>query len=326
MMLAHYRWQRDPGNPILPSGPDSAFDSTRCMNPFVINVDGEYRLYYSGGDANGIQRICLATAPADAPCCLKRRGVILDVGKIGSFDCRWCVLPYVHRFGKKWCLYYTGREGTDLGLQSFCGIGLAVSDDGIHFQRYSSGPVITGDQTAEFPDNNGIAGGGTILEDAQPGCSIRYRMYYTLAVGRKSPDVKVDQEKHCAVCHSTDGIRWRDHRIILSPRHDVANEDIAVAAPFVWRDGGFYRMLYCGIGTRWGYYSISEAVSKVGYHWQRGSGDESLSLAPDPNSAWESQMVEYPCVIREAGRLRLYYCGNGYGSTGIGTAVEVTKD
>ena len=37
-------------------------------------------------------------------------------------------------------------------------------------------------------------------------------------------------------------------------------------------------------------------------------------------------MVEYPSVIREgegtSSRLRLFYCGNGYGQTGIGTAVE----
>ena len=162
------------------------------------------------------------------------------------------------------------------------------------------------------------------MEDALPNGTVRYRMYYTLAVGKKNADPHVDQEKHCAVCHSTDGIRWKDHQLIMSPRRDVASEDCAVAAPFVWRDGNLYRMLYCGIGTRWGYYSISEAMSEDGYQWHRGEGDENLSIAPDPASPWETQMVEYPCVIREDDHLRLFYCGNGYGSTGIGTAVEVT--
>ena len=32
-------------------------------------------------------------------------------------------------------------------------------------------------------------------------------------------------------------------------------------------------------------------------------------------------MTEYPNVIEENGRLRLFYCGNGYGATGIGTAL-----
>jgi len=322
-MLVGFKWRRDPGNPILPPDPDSACESTRCMNPFVVTVGDEHRLYYSGGDAEGRQHICLAAASVDAPTRLTRHGAILSPTGGSAFDARWCVLPCVHRFGEKWHMYYSGHEGTDLGLQSFRGIGLAVSDDGFHFERFSSEPLITGDQVPEFPDNRGVAGGGPILEDPLPDGGRRYRMYYTLAVGRKSPDVRIDQEKHCAVCHSEDGIHWTDHRLILSPRRDVPNEDIAAAGPFVWRDGDLWRMLYCGIGTRWGYYSISEAFSADGYVWTRGRGDENLTLTPDADSDWESQMVEYPCAIPEGDHLRLFYCGNDYGATGIGTAVTV---
>lgn len=320
-MFKNFAWVRDQNNPILPPQVDLDYDSTRCMNPFVVRVKDEYRLYYSGGDRKGHQRLCLATAPVDDPTNFKRHGVILALGEKGAFDAKWCVLPCVHQIGDRWFMYYSGHEGSDLGLQSFPGIGLAISEDGIHFERYSADPVITGDQTAEFSNNRGVAGGGSILEDVQADGSIRYRMYYTVAVGTKSEDVRVDQEKHCAVCHSQDGIHWTDHRLLMSPRKGVANEDVAVAAPFVWRDGDVYRMLYCGIGTRWGFYSISEAVSDDGYVWARGDGDENITLAPNADCEWESQMVEYPCVIQEEGQLRLFYCGNGYGKTGIGTAV-----
>lgn len=320
-----FAWVRDPRNPILPPQPDGIDASTRCMNPFVVRVGEDYRLYYAARDAQGVHRICLATAPVADPARWTRHRPILDTGEPGAFDAHWCVLPCVYRFGAKWHLYYTGNDGGGRGLQSFCGIGLAVSDDGIHFTRTSSAPVITGDQTSEFPANRGVAGGGTILADRTADGLVRYRMYYTLTVGTSSADVRIDQEKHCAVCHSTDGIRWTDHRVVMSPRREVANEDIAAAAPVVWRDGPLYRMIYCGIGTRWGYYSISEAVSADGYHWERGTGDKNLSLAPDPTSAWESQMVEYPTLIEENGSMRLFYCGNGYGTTGIGTAVSACK-
>ena len=319
--LAHFQWRKDPSNPVLPPLAESAHECGCCMNPFVVRVGDELRLYYAGADAAGQRRICLATAPAEAPTRFTRRGVVLDLGAPGAFDAFWCVLPLVRRFGDQWRLYYSGHEGTKNGLQSFPGIGLALSDDGLHFERRSPEPIITGDQTREFPRNRGIAGGGTIIEERQPDGAPGYRLYYTLAVGTKSPDVRIDQEKHCAVCHSRDGVHWDDHRLILSPRRDVANEDIAVAAPFVWREGAVWRMLYCGIGTRWGCYSISEAVSADGYHWDVGRGDENLSLTPDPASAWESRMVEYPCVVPEPDGLRLFYCGNGYGATGIGTAV-----
>jgi hypothetical protein len=318
--FARYQWQRDPANPVV--APDASLpeESTRCMNPFVIRVDDTYRLYYSGGDPDGRQRICLATASVDRPTDWERYGVVLDLGESGAFDANWCVLPCLHRFGDRWHLYYTGNDGSGKGLQSFRGIGLAVSEDGVHFERRSPELLITGDQVSEYPENRGIAGGGTVLEDRLADGSIRYRMYYTLAVGVPSDDVRVDQEKHCAVCHSVDGVRWTDHRIIMSPRADVSNEDVAVAAPYVWQEDDAYRMLYCGIGTRWGFYSISEAVSRDGYEWQRGEGDANLSLVPGQEGSWESQMVEYPAVIQEGEGLRLFYCGNGYGKTGIGTA------
>ena len=319
--LAKFNWQRDPNNPILPPGLAGTYDCRGCMNPFVLRVGSEYRLYYSGVDADGYHRICLATAPVAEATSFTRHGVVLDVGGADDFDGRWCVVPLVHRFGDTWHLYYTGRHRrTGLGLQSFTGIGLATSSDGIHFTRYGHNPVITGDQTVEFPRNRGVAGGGTILEDAQADGTTHYRMYYTLAVGRPSDDVRVDQEKHCAVCRSADGIGWKGHHVILHPRRSVPSEDIAVAAPFVWREPGGYRMIYCGIGTRWGYYSMSQAVSEDGYKWHRGDGDENLTLTPGPAGSWEEQMVEYPSVIREKDKLRLFYCGNGYGATGIGTA------
>ena len=325
-MLKNFLWKRDPQNPILPPDPDSSYDSQRCMNPFVVKTEREYRLFYSGSDAKGFQRICLATALIDgSPLKFVRKGVILDVGEPGKFNAKWCVLPSVYCIGGKWHLYFSGHEGTNFGLQSFSGIGLATSDDGLNFKQYSLDAIITGDQTNEFPTNKGIAGGGTILEDVVSDGSIRYRKYYTLAVGTTNKDVIIDQEKHCAICFSTDGIHWTDHQVIMSPRRDVPNEDIAVAAPFVWRDGDLYRMFYSGIGTRWGFYSISEAYSHDGFEWHRGEGDENLVLRPDPDSPWENQMVEYPCVVPEKNQLRLFYCGNGYGATGIGMAVGIEK-
>jgi len=79
-------------------------------------------------------------------------------------------------------------------------------------------------------------------------------------------------------------------------------------------------MWYSAIGTRWGAYSIAYAESEDGLRWRRGSerGDN-LQLAPLLRG-WEGEMVEYPSVLREGSRLRMFYCGSGYGRTGIGTA------
>ena len=62
-------------------------------------------------------------------------------------------------------------------------------------------------------------------------------------------------------------------------------------------------------------------VSRDGYVWQRGADDANLSLAPG-DAEWERQMVEYPVLLRLEDYWRLFYCGNGYGKSGIGTAVS----
>jgi hypothetical protein len=88
----------------------------------------------------------------------------------------------------------------------------------------------------------------------------------------------------------------------------------------VWRSGERWRAIYAGIGTRFGAYSICEAESDDGLTWRRGQPGENLALPPT-GTGWESKMTTYPNVIAEEGKLRLFYCGNGYGATGIGTAV-----
>jgi hypothetical protein len=327
--LLDLTWTKHADNPVFPPAEGSAFDSTCCMNPFaMLGEDGDsVSLFYAGADADGHRRICLAISSLqDNLTHWDRLGPLFERGSEGRFDHQWCVLPCVHRFGDKWHLYYSGREGSSgTGLQGFPGIGLATSTDGVHFTRYSDSPIITGDQTREFPTNRGIAGGGTILEDTADDGSVTYRMYYTLAVGTPNDDMRIDQEKHCAVCISTDGIVWHDHRIVMSPRPDVPREDAAVAAPYVWREegSGLYRMVYCPIGTQWGFYSLAQAVSEDGLVWHRGTGDENVVLVPDSDrdGSWERQMVEYPSVLRlNSGELLMFYCGNGYGATGVGVA------
>ncbi len=315
-----HQWQRDPRNPVLPPGP-ADFDLKACMNPFVIREGEEYFLFYAGGTREGGRQICLAICPVNDVGRWTRLGPLFPVGEPDSFDASWCVLPCVHRFGDQWHLYYTGRNPKlGEGLQCFTGIGLATSPDLRNWRKYSSEPVLRGDGFPQWPDNKGIAGGGSLIEIPQPDGRILYRMYYTLAVGTKSTDMQTDQEKHSVVAHSYDGIEWFDKLHLIGPRLDVGYEDTATIGLRVWPVKSGWRAIYAAIGTQFGYYALCEASSEDGLVWHRGVPGENLSLAPQ-GEGWESKMVEYPFVLEEEGRLRLFYCGNGYGATGIGTAV-----
>ena len=318
-----HRWVKDENNPVLPPS-KNAFDNNGCMNPFVVRQEDQYLLFYAGQAADHY-RICLATAPVGRLNEWKRHGPIFDVGARGAFDGAWCVLPCVHRIGGKWHLYYTGFDGGSAGLQSFHGMGLASSDDLFHWTKRPGEPVLSGDGFGDFPNSRGIAGGGRIIELPQTDGRILYRMHYTLPTGTPSKDLKIDQAKRAVIAHSYDGITWFDKRVVLTPRAEARYEDAATIALNVWKTKSRWRAIYAGIGTQFGAYSICEAVSDDGLEWRRGKPGQNLSLPPS-GKGWESHMTTYPNVIEESGKLRLFYCGNQYGATGIGTAVADMLD
>src|SRR5690606_6541792 len=166
-------------------------------------------------------------------------------------------------------MYYTGNKETQgAGLQGFTGIGLAVSDDLFHWEKYPGGPVLEGDGFSEWPDNKGIAGGGKIVEIPQDDGRILYRMHYTLATGTPSKDLLVDQAKQSVIAHSYDGITWSDRKVVLRPRLEATYENAATIALNVWKTEKQWRAIYAGIGTRFGAYSICEAVSDDGLNWE----------------------------------------------------------
>ncbi|TNJ56496.1 hypothetical protein FE784_38915 [Paenibacillus hemerocallicola] len=318
-------WIRDPRNPVLPPVEGSEYDSTLCMNPWAVKQGDTYVLFYAGGGPDQHRIVCRATASADSIDEWTRHGRVLDVGEPGSFDGDWCVLPHaIPLEDGKWRLYYTGNSGIGTSLDRFPGLGMAESDDGIHFVKHNGNPVIPPSRQDGDPDALGIAG-GSVLRVSLPDGANEWRFYYT-GCPTLGKDVFLDQQKVVCLAVSADGVHWEKRGAVMrrDPQRDY--ENIAVAGPVVHQnEDGSFRMWYSAIGTRWGFYSICYAESEDGIHWNRGThyGDN-LQMGPALSKGnWEGQMVEYPSVSKEEdGSLRLFYCGNGYGKTGIGTAVS----
>lgn len=314
-------WVRDEHNPVLPPR-KGEFDATRCMNPWVVRDGDNYRLFYSGGGADGKQRLGVATAAVRDVVKWDRTGPLFETGNAGAFDAAWCVLPHAIKMNDdRWHLYYTGNAGRGSGLSAFPGMGLATSTDGTNWARHSEEPILEPSGEHGTPDAIGVAG-GSVVRISQPDGSSQWRFYYTgcPTVGKAH---ELNQQKTICLATSDDGIHWTKLGTVMLRDPERNYEDIGVAGPVVHQEpDGSFRMWYSAIGTRHGYYSICYAESDDGIHWRRGvkSGDN-LQLLPNGNG-WEKQMVEYPSVIQEGDHLRLFYCGNGYGRTGIGTAVS----
>ena len=66
--------------------------------------------------------------------------------------------------------------------------------------------VLSGDWNSNNDLVESPTGASDVLKNDEEEGRTAYRLYYTLAVGSTSPNVKVDQKKVCAVAHSFDGV------------------------------------------------------------------------------------------------------------------------
>lgn len=132
-------------NPVIPAGKE-LWKKYWTANPAVINFNGKLLVYYRG---NGVtptnpdrhDRIAVGEIQKITPDDfvlkdLNNRNFIVDVGAKGSFDDSDVLDPGVVAFKNRVFLYYSG-VGT--GPNS---VGLAISDDGVHFEKHGS--VIVG--------------------------------------------------------------------------------------------------------------------------------------------------------------------------------------
>ena len=313
---------------------DGVFASSITMNPWAYTEGDTIYLFYAGDEPGGRRQIRLATAPADDPENFTFKGIAVGNGEeYGSFDYAWCVLPHVVKLPDgTYFMLYSGNRGYGEGLAAFPGIGVATSDDLIHWKKYANNPVIVPGGEPDYP-LIGIAGGGLVCEDRGNG-RFRLHLYYT-GCPTYGDNIFLHQQKVTCYTYSDDGINWEYQGIVRTRRTDIEYENIATASGNVTRDeDGLWRSWYSAIGTRWGVYSICYSESEDGVRWIRGErvGDN-LALAPEVRDIgdldflpwrerWQDQSVSYPTIIRTGSGYRMYYSGNDYGCGGIGTAVS----
>ena len=78
-------WTRYPGNPILPAGPQQAWDHRFASDPAVLRYNNWWVMYYYGLAANGRARDLLALGE-DPYHFTKVPEIMIDVGPPGSID------------------------------------------------------------------------------------------------------------------------------------------------------------------------------------------------------------------------------------------------
>jgi hypothetical protein len=277
---------------------------THAALPVLEPLGGDrFALYLSLRDRDGRARIgrsvlMMSGTPALDPL---DTDPILDLGPLGAFDDSGVTTSCLVTAGADRFLYYTGWS-RGVTVPFYLAASVAISRNGGPFERWSIAPLL--ERTPIDP-----------FLTASPFVMVghgRWRMWYVSATDWRDTGSAPRHYYHIRYAESADGIAWQRNGHVAV---DYASEDEhALARPWVVHDADRYRMWFAVRGAR---YRIAVAESHDGVTWTRND-DFGLTAGRE---AWESEMVEYPCVFDWRDRRYMLYNGNDYGRTGVGLAV-----
>ena len=261
-------WIKEPTNPIVCPKPGS-WKHDRCTSVTVCFKDETCYFYHDGGigywwnDTPGFNWIGLMTCPAagfDGKTFTPFIGnPVLSHGRFCDFDRTGMISPRVELIDGRFFLYYCGVSYVDY-TPGECptwrkATGLAVSDDGINFEKVGREPVV------ETPPDYVSGNPKPFLHD---GC------WHMLTV--QAPQ---DRSAGIAICLQTSDDPYRfagAPERVFEPGPTGAWDASSIAAPAFCRDSDsdWYYMLYGGCEEHWDYpKGIGLARSRDLRHWER---------------------------------------------------------
>lgn len=297
------RWKKL-GRVFSPAG-DIEWMSSHAAVPIAESVGGDrFKIYFSSRDTRDRSHTGYVVIDISNPQEILdiSAAPVLSPGDLGEFDDSGAMATWLAVNGGKRYLYYIGWNlGATVPFRN--SIGLAISLDGKHFERFASGPIV--DRTASEPH---FVASCCVLPDGD-----KWLMWYLSCTAWQMINGKPQHRYHIKYAESEDGIHWRREGVVAI---DYANEsEYAISRPSVIREENKWKMWFSYRGES---YRIGYAESADGKSWTRLDGLVGIDVSP---SGWDSEMIEYPFVFDHEGRRYMLYNGNGYGKTGFGLAV-----
>jgi len=274
---------------VLPLGVGGDFDDEHTRRAAPLLLDGRVLLYYSGHDGS-TYRVGLAVS--DDGVHFTKLGVVVPLGGGGEFDDARTEGAAPLLLDGRVLLYYSGHDGSTYR------VGLAVSDDGVHFTKL--GVVVPLGGGGEFDDAR-TEGAAPLLLDG------RVLLYYS---GYNATFYRV------GLAASDDGVHFTKLGVVV-PLGGVGEFDqfsTDSASPLLV-DG---RVLLYYTGFQSPSYRVGLTVSDDGVHFTKlgvvvpvGAGGE-----------FDDRYTDYPAPLLVDGRVLMYYSGHD-GSryrTGVATS------
>jgi predicted GH43/DUF377 family glycosyl hydrolase len=220
-------------NPVLDLGELGLFDFNGTSYPWLVEFEGETRLYYTGWTrgyhVSFINDVGLAYLKPNGHFENKTRAALLprtheEPYGIGSV----CVLNEDQDW-KMWYTCFASWEGEDSKAKHYYHIKYAHSEDGIHWQRPNIVAIDFDKEKGEY-----VTGKPAV---------IKYKDYYIMWYSYRGETYKI------GVAVSKDGINWHrfDDACGISASAEGWDSDMVCYGQVIAHETGFY-MLYNGNG------------------------------------------------------------------------------
>ncbi len=219
---------------------------------------------------------------------LVKCGVVLPIGRHGEWDAGMVESPAIwydiNR--EKYGMVYTGYGSTDSTKRGYKyvtkpQIGLAWSDDLLHWEKDSRAPIFFGSRVAGSSDAEGVTGPFIWFENG------KYYLFYfgVTATGYEKGT------KTLNLATSTDLVNWKrnDGNPLIVPSGDGWRRD-AIWHPNVVKEGDTYYLFFNASGTVNGLVEefIGYATSKDLFHWDVDDVNSPLLVGSAKPGSWDA--------------------------------------
>jgi predicted GH43/DUF377 family glycosyl hydrolase len=308
---AQINWERHESNPVLPvwnGGVDDPSGYKYTLAPSVIFDTSKniYRSWFSSLAFGYGTSFCVSSAISENGTdwyVLSKNPVLSPTP--GTFDRRNIHQSYVIRDDIEYKMYYTGQNDAT-GL--YC-IGLALSQDGIRWEKYSDNPILKGDTSPSGWDQSVVY--PVVIFDGT-----KYWMWYS---GMK------ESTSRTGLAVSNDGIHWEKSAFnpILNPGTSGTWDEYSASCAAVCKVDSLWYMIYVSSGS--GAYtkaSLGFAVSNDGINWNKYNSNPIMT--PSSSISWENANLGRGTVLFKDNKFHFWYCAqnssNGYWQSGYATS------
>jgi predicted GH43/DUF377 family glycosyl hydrolase len=273
------KWFDHPTNPIITKHNNSE-DQYGIWEPTVIYDDGKFKMWYFGLAANAYGSIFYAHSDDGINWTKYSNQPVISEGNSGDWDGRRVQPGAVIKIGAEYFLYYSGFNDPD----GKWGIGLARSDDGIYWTKYSQ-PIIEGGDIWDYH----------IMPASIIELNDKYYLYY-------SGNMFLGDDYRIGLAVSNDGIIWEKYDYpIFNASMEWENNSVRDAS--VLNEDGNLIMLYTNgqAPDAFGF-----AYSTDGINWIKRTDKPFFDYTDSIN---DYVTIAHPYFIKYQNEYRIYYTG-----------------